>query len=80
VARLLRCCLSPPPPLLHCCWSHNSQFPAHCRLFPGCVLQVFYGILVQHFAMLAGQQPVPSAHLDILTQVESHSIPMPVSV
>lgn len=31
-------------------------------------MQVFYGILVQHFAMLAGQQPVPSAHLDVLTQ------------
>jgi nucleolar protein 14 len=32
-------------------------------------LQVFYGILVQHFAMLAGEQPTPAAHLDILTQV-----------
>lgn len=32
-------------------------------------MQVFYGILVQHFAMLAGQQPVPVAHLDALTSV-----------
>jgi nucleolar protein 14 len=30
---------------------------------------VFYGILVQHFAMLAGQAPLPSGHLDVLTQV-----------
>lgn len=30
--------------------------------------QVFYGILVQHFALLAGHQPVPVAHLDVLTQ------------
>ncbi len=40
-----------------------------CRLFVPFAPQVFYGILVQHFAMLAGQQPVPSAHLDVLTQV-----------
>ncbi|WIA18434.1 hypothetical protein OEZ85_009894 [Tetradesmus obliquus] len=32
-------------------------------------LQVFYGILVQHFALLAGQQPCPTAHLDTLTTV-----------
>jgi nucleolar protein 14 len=32
-------------------------------------LQVFYGVLVQHFAMLAGQQPTPAAHLDVLTSV-----------
>ncbi len=29
--------------------------------------QVFYGILVQHFAMLAGAVPLPMAHLDVLT-------------
>ena len=30
-------------------------------------LQVFYGILVQHFSSLAAQQPVPLGHLDSLT-------------
>lgn len=29
--------------------------------------QVFYGILVQHFAMLAGSVPLPMDHLDALT-------------
>ena len=29
--------------------------------------QVFYGILVQHLAMLAGAVPLPMAHLDVLT-------------
>jgi nucleolar protein 14 len=38
-------------------------------VLPAPQLQVFYGILVQHFAMLAGEQPTPTAHLDILTQV-----------
>lgn len=28
--------------------------------------QVFYGILVQHFAILAGERPLPTAHLDAL--------------
>lgn len=32
-----------------------------------CELQVLYGILVQHFADLAGQAPLPMAHLDALT-------------
>ncbi|CAL8463440.1 g2974 [Coccomyxa elongata] len=30
-------------------------------------MQVFYGILVQHFAMLAGSVPLPMDHLDALT-------------
>lgn len=33
------------------------------------MLQVFYGILVQHFVMLAGDQPTPVSHLDVLTRV-----------
>lgn len=33
---------------------------AHARM------QVFYGMLVQHFAMLAGQSPPPMAHLDAM--------------
>jgi nucleolar protein 14 len=33
------------------------------------LLQVLYGILVQHFALLAGAQPLPTAHLDVLTKV-----------
>ena len=28
--------------------------------------QVFYGILFQHFATLAGEVPLPMAHLDAL--------------
>ena len=30
--------------------------------------QVLYGILVQHFANLAGQAPLPIAHLEALTK------------
>ena len=30
-------------------------------------LQIFYGILVQHFANLAGAQPISLAALDVLT-------------
>lgn len=30
------------------------------------LLQIFYGILVQHFVMLAGQRPLPLRHLDVL--------------
>lgn len=29
-------------------------------------MQVLYGLLVQHFAMLAGERPVPKQHLDVL--------------
>ncbi|KAF5835653.1 nucleolar protein 14 [Dunaliella salina] len=29
-------------------------------------LQVFYGMLIQHFAILAGERPVPLAHLDAM--------------
>ena len=29
-------------------------------------VQVLYGILVQHFASLAGQAPLPTAHLEAL--------------
>lgn len=42
--------------------------------------QVFYGILVQHFAMLAGQQPLPTAHLDVLTQVGAWWSELPPSL
>ena len=31
-------------------------------------MQVLYGILVQHFAILAGQAPLPIAHLEALTK------------
>ena len=30
-------------------------------------MQVFYGVLVQHFANLAGSKPLPLDHLDVLT-------------
>ena len=30
-------------------------------------MQVFFGILVQHFAMLASQYPIPMSRLDVLT-------------
>jgi len=34
---------------------------------PPCAnLQVLYGILIQHFAMLAGESPLPLAHLDAM--------------
>ncbi len=32
-------------------------------------MQVFYGILVQHYASLAGQRPLPREHLDVLLQL-----------
>ncbi|KAK9825822.1 hypothetical protein WJX74_010755 [Apatococcus lobatus] len=38
-------------------------------------IQVFFGILVQHFAMLASQHPVPTSRLDVLTAALASIVP-----
>lgn len=37
----------------------------HTCVWAGC-LQVLYGMLIQHFAMLAGEVPLPLSHLDAM--------------
>jgi hypothetical protein len=47
------------------CTAHESRTPAPPCLAP----QLFYGILVQHFALLAGEDPLPLGHLDALAPI-----------
>ncbi len=45
----------------------TTELAQHLRVHElRCCVQVLYGIILQHFAILAGQDPTPSPHLDAL--------------